>query len=85
MAALIPVGPATARLRIGIGLRAAAATALNDNEERFLLGGAAHQRCPERTRLEAAPVSKKRIGLNRAPRLPMGFASFGPAIGTAVG
>jgi hypothetical protein len=44
-----------------------------DNEERFLLSGAAHRRCCGRTAFGAAPVSKKRIGLNRAPRLPMGF------------
>ena len=43
------------------------------NEERFLLSGAAHRRCRGRTAFGAAPVSKKRIGLNRAPRLPMGF------------
>jgi len=50
------------------------------NEERFLLGGAAHQRRHEHTRLGAAPVSKKRIGLNLAAIPSMGFASRSPLI-----
>ena len=49
-----------------------------------MLGGAAHERCHERTRLGAAPVSKKRIGLNLAAIPPMGFASLSPAVGAAV-
>ena len=53
-------------------------------EERFLLTGAAPERCHERTRLGAAPVSKKRIGLNLAAIPPMGFASLSPAVGAAV-
>ena len=53
---------------------------VKDNEERFLLGGAAHERCHERTGLGAAPVSKKRIGLNLAAIPPMGFASPSPLI-----
>ena len=45
-----------------------------DNEDRFLLSGTAHERCRERAVLGAAPVSTKRIGLNGAAKLPMGFA-----------
>ncbi len=39
---------------------------------------------PEHTRLEAALVSKKRIGLNLAGISPMGFVSLTPWIGAAV-
>jgi hypothetical protein len=39
----------------------------------FLRSGAAHRRRRGRTAFGAAPVRKKRIGLNQGPRLPMGF------------
>jgi hypothetical protein len=35
------------------------------NEERFWLGGAAHRRGGGREKVETAPVSQKRVGLNR--------------------
>lgn len=56
---------------------------LEDNEERVLLGGAAHERCHVRTGLGAAPVSKKRIGLNREPRWPRGGLRRSILIGNA--
>jgi hypothetical protein len=63
-------------VRPSIRLRPVAASSKTcDNEERFLLSGAAHEGCHEHTEVGAAPVSKKRIGLNRAVRSPMGFAS----------
>jgi hypothetical protein len=37
------------------------------NEERFWFGGAAHKRCRGRWRVGTAPVSQKRVGLNRQP------------------
>ncbi len=45
------------------------------NEERFWLGGAAHEcRCWPSV-MEAAPVSQKRVGLNRCPELAMGIVA----------
>jgi hypothetical protein len=46
-----------------------------DNEERFWVGGAAHKRrsCPSVA--EAAPVSQKRVGLNRCPEMAMGIVA----------
>jgi hypothetical protein len=38
------------------------------NEERFSLGGAAHERWDVSAKVQAAPVSEKRVGLNRSPR-----------------
>ena len=49
-----------------------------------MLGGAAHKRRHEHTRLGAASVSKKRIGLNLAAIPPMGLASLSPSVGAAV-
>jgi hypothetical protein len=41
----------------------------NDNVERFSLGGAAHKPAQRRIpRLGSAPVSEKRVALNRFPR-----------------
>jgi hypothetical protein len=40
----------------------------NGNEERFSLGGAAHERWDVSAKVQAAPVSEKRVGLNRSPR-----------------
>ena len=37
------------------------------NEERFSLGGAAYEPPMEALELVAAPVSEKRVGLNRSP------------------
>ena len=44
-----------------------ACVTIRDNEERFSLGGAAHVLCRQDSELESAPVSEKRIGLNRSP------------------
>src|SRR5271170_7510136 len=46
-----------------------------DNEERFLLSGAAHKRWHGRAAVGAAPVSKRRIGLNRGPATAMGIVA----------
>jgi hypothetical protein len=43
-----------------------------DNEERFSLGGAAHWRIRGDSAVAAAPVSEKRVGLNRSPRQDYG-------------
>jgi len=40
----------------------------HDNVQRFSLGGAAHERSRWAPKLGAAPVSEKRVGLNRSPR-----------------
>ena len=40
----------------------------HDNEERFSLGGAAHEPSAGAPKPGAAPVSEKRIGLSRSPR-----------------
>jgi hypothetical protein len=40
---------------------------ISDNEERFSLGGAAHTPTSEGSAVGAAPVSEKRVGLNRSP------------------
>ena len=53
------------------------------NAERFLLSGAAHGADAFGPMFGAAPVSKKRIGLDRAPELVMGIVWRSPSIGTA--
>jgi hypothetical protein len=52
---------------------------LNDNVERFSLGGAAHKATqPRPPRLGSAPVSEKRVALNRCPAAwAMGVESRG--------
>jgi hypothetical protein len=45
------------------------------NEERFWLGGAAHECRCRPSAMEAAPVSQKRVGLNRCPELAMGIVA----------
>jgi hypothetical protein len=48
-----------------------------DNEERFWLGGAAHERIGGRWVVETAPVSQKRVGPNRHPEAAMGIVLGG--------
>jgi hypothetical protein len=45
------------------------------NEERFWLGGAAHERGGWASVVRAAPVSQKRVGLNRRAETAMGIVS----------
>ena len=51
-----------------------------DNEERFLFGGAAYGRRHGGGLFGAAPVSEKRVGLNRYALAAMGIVLAGPLL-----